>query len=130
MKKFLNRETVSYLVVGICTTVVGLAVFALAVHFGMGVAVSNTASHALATLFAYITNKVFVFRSRSWNPRLLGKEFVKFIGARLFTYIGETALLVVLVDIIGLDAMIMKMFTMGLVVLGNYFFSKFFVFKK
>ena len=126
----INRETISYLIVGLCTTIISLVSFAASVFFGAGTALSNTLSHILATLFAYLTNKVIVFRVSNWKPTHLFKEFVKFIGARVFTYIGETALLVLLVDFFGFHAMVMKMFTMSLVILGNYFLSKFMVFNK
>jgi len=129
-EKLFSRETVSYLAVGLCTTFVGLVVFALAVYIGLGTALSNTLSHVLATLFAFLTNKAFVFRSADWSPMRIGKEFAKFIGARVFTYVGETVLLVALVDFIGFHAVATKVFTTGLVVLGNYFFSKFFVFRE
>ena len=130
IKKFINRETISYLVAGICTTVVSLVVFAVAINAGIGTALSNTIAHVLATLFAYLVNKVFVFQSGSWKLGFLAKEFGKFVGARVFTYAGETLLLVFLVDIIGFNAMLMKMFTTGIVVLGNYLLSKMVVFKK
>ena len=128
-EKAFNRETVSYLIAGLCTTVVSLAAFAVADYLGAGTALSNTVSHVLATLFAYLVNKVFVFRSTNWQPKYLGKEFMKFIGARVFTFVGETALLVVLVDFMGFGAMPTKMFTMCLVVLANYVLSKLVVFK-
>jgi len=130
MKKYLNRETISYLIFGVLTTIIGLGSFALAVYFGLGTAISNTVSTMLAVLFAYFTNKIFVFHAPGWGLKLLIVEFGKFCGARLITFVAETALLVLLVDILGFNSVIMKGFTMVLVVLGNYILSKWVVFKQ
>ena len=130
MKKYLNRETISYLIFGVLTTIIGLGSFALAVYFGLGTAISNTISTVLAVLFAYVTNKIFVFRAPGWGLKLLIVEFGKFCGARLATFVAETALLVLLVDILGFNSVLMKGFTMALVILGNYILSKWVVFKQ
>ena len=130
MIKYLNRETISYLICGGLTTAVGLGSFALAVHIGAGTVVANTLSTVLAVLFAYVTNKVFVFRSRRWTIVFLAAEFTKFCGARLVTFVLETALLVLLVDVFGLNSFIMKTLTMVLVIIVNYILSKRMVFKQ
>jgi len=129
MTKYLNRETISYLIFGVLTTIIGLGSFALAVHVGLGTATANTVSTVLAVLFAYVTNKIFVFRSPGWGLKLLLVEFGKFCGARLVTFIMETLLLVLLVDVLGFHSVLMKGFTMVLVVLGNYILSKWVVFR-
>ena len=130
IKTFLNRETISYLIVGVLTTGVGFGSYAAALYAGFGIIAANTFSHVLAVIFAYITNKAFVFRSLDWSIKNILKEFGKFGSARIISYVLETALLVYLVDILGFHALITRMFTMTLVVIGNYIFSKFIVFKK
>ena len=108
---------------------VGLGSFALAIYFGIGTAAANTVSTVLAVLFAYVTNKIFVFRAPGWGLKHLILEFGKFCGARLVTFVVETALLLLLVDRLGLNSTLMKGFTMVLVVLGNYVLSKWLVFR-
>ena len=125
----MNRETISYLIFGGLTTVLAFASFALAVRMGIGTASANTVSTVLAVLFAYWTNKVFVFQSREWGLRFVAGEFLKFCSARVVTFVLETALLVLLVDIFGFDGVIMKGLTSVLVVIGNYIFSKWIVFR-
>ena len=129
LKRFLNQETISYLIVGVLTTGVGFGSYALALYAGFGIVAANTFSHVLAVIFAYITNKAFVFRALDWSIKNILREFGKFGAARIVSYVLETVLLVYLVDILGFDALITRGFTMILVVVGNYIFSKFIVFK-
>ena len=130
ISKFLNRETISYLICGVLTTIVGFGSFALADYTGMGTAAANAISNGLAILFAYVTNKIYVFRSPSWAPRFVAAEFAKFCGARLIIFALETLLLLLLVDVLGFNSLLMKGLAMVLVVLGNYGFSKWMVFTK
>ena len=130
IKKFLNYETISYLVCGGLTTIVGFGSFVLLIFFGFGTAAANSVSSAMAVLFAYFANKIFVFRSARWGIKFIAQEFAKFCSARLVMFVTETLLLVLLVDNLGFDSTIMKALTMVLVVVGNYCFSKWLVFKK
>ena len=130
LRKYINRETIAYLVCGLLSMVVGLGSFALAVQWGSATAAANTISTVLAVLFAFATNKIFVFQSKKWALKPLLFEAAKFSGARFVTFVLETALLVLLVDVLGFHSVIMKAFTLVLVVLGNYLLSKFFVFKQ
>ena len=129
IKKLLNYETVSYLICGVLSTVIGFGSFVLMVYAGFGVAVANSISTGLAVLFAYVTNKMFVFRSFNWGAKFVAAELTKFCSGRLVMFIAETLLLVLLVDILGFDSTIMKALTLVLVVIGNYCFSKWLVFK-
>jgi len=83
----------------------------------------------LAVLLAYVLNKIFVFRSLSWQIKTLIKEIGSFTAGRLATYISETLLLVLLVEMLGLPGFVCKVFTTGLVVAANYAISKKWVFK-
>ena len=129
INKFCNRETITYLICGALTFFLALAVFWLCDRAGMHVAVSNTISTIIAVLFAYIINKIVVFRSGSWNLLFLIREISAFLSGRFATYAGETVLLTLLVDVIGLDSFICKIFTTGLVIIANYLISKKFVFR-
>ena len=130
IKKFLNYETISYLICGGLTTLVGFGSFVLLASSGFGTAFANTVSTALAVLFAYFTNKVFVFRSAGWGMKFIAGEIAKFCSGRLVMFVAETLLLVLLVDMLGLNSALMKALTMVLVVVGNYCFSKWVVFRK
>ena len=130
IKKILNFETISYLVCGGLATIVAFGSFVLLVYAGFGTAASNAGSTALAVLFAYFTNKIFVFKSTCWNIKFALAEFAKFCSGRFIMFVLETVLLVLLIDVMGLSSVIMKAFTMVLVVVGNYCFSKWVVFKQ
>jgi len=129
MKKLYNRETISYLICGAITTVLGISTFGLFSHLGLSVAISNTIATLVSVTFAYFINKVIVFRSISWAFTVLIKEIFTFITGRFATYVMETLLLILLINMMGFYAIICKVFTNLLVIVGNYLFSKKVVFK-
>jgi putative flippase GtrA len=143
--KLFNRETISYLFFGVLTTLVNLAVFwVLNKLLGEDLALFNNAvAFVAAVIFAYITNKLFVFESKSWSPETLRKEIPSFIGARLFSFGLEELLLWISKDVIRVGRysivilgivigglMVAKILISVIVVVLNYFFSKLFIFKK
>ena len=135
------REQIVYLIFGVGTTIVSWVVFEYANRW-LGVYLvwlSNLLSFVAAVIFAYITNKIWVFRSRDWSPRFLLKEFSAFLVARVASFFIEEAGMILSVQVfrlgayslLGIDgAMLCKIALSVIVVILNYFFSKFFVFKK
>ena len=91
--------------------------------------VSNIIAWLVSVIFAYFTNKLFVFESKSWNSGVLG-ELLRFVGSRVTSGVIETVSLLVTVDILGWNGNIMKLFLAAIVIVLNYILSKFFVFKK
>jgi putative flippase GtrA len=131
LTKYLNRETVSYLITGGCTTALAWGLFALLSHTGMGTVAANNIANGAAVLFAFAANKAFVFKSVSWAAGTVLAEGVKFAAARMLTHVIETAVLYVLVDLWELPGIIMKGITVFFIqVLGNYALSKWVVFVK
>ena len=98
--------------------------------------VANVVSWVLAVTFAYITNKLFVFESYSWNPKFVLKELSLFLSARIATGLIEIFGVPFLVShgfnqaIFGLEGSVCKITMSFLVVLLNYVFSKLVIFKK
>ena len=91
-RKVLNREVFMYLVFGVLTTVVSWASYALFIKILSGISnsdvrisVANVLSWIAAVLFAFITNKLWVFDSKSWKPSVAIKELGMFVVARLAT---------------------------------------------
>lgn len=125
------RDVLSYLVFGVLTTVVNYLVY-LPVYnlLGFSAAVSNMIAWVAAVAFAYLTNKPFVFKSHDWSAKTVLPELAKFVGCRIGSGAAETAILFVTVDLLGWDGNLWKLLTSVLVVVLNYFASKFFVFKK
>jgi len=130
IKKFLNAETISYLIFGVLTTIVDAAVFYLSNNIlKIDYMISTVIAWIIAVLFAYITNKLFVFKSMSYNKITVIKEITAFFAARLFS-LGFTLLFMfIAVEIINIDEFISKLVSNVFVVIMNYFFSKLFIFK-
>lgn len=130
---FLKSETGSYLFFGGMTTLINYIVFVAALEIGGGVIFSNTVAFIFAVAFAYFTNKIYVFKSKSWKASVLVKEILAFVAARIFSFLFETAGLWFTEDILESDdtgIMIAKVVLSIIVVLLNWVLSKFFVFKK
>lgn len=145
IKAVLNKETILYIVFGVLTTVVSfvsLKVFDMLLGQNLYL-VSNTISWVLSVAFAYVTNKLFVFESKSWSFSVLKKEIPSFIGARVASYFIEQGGLWLFMDVIGFEdkvfdfiviklsgLMTAKLIMSVLVVIINYVLSKFLIFAK
>ncbi len=124
-------EVIRYLVMGGLTTVVSWGTYALfAKNLGMGITASNILSWVCAVIFAYLTNKVWVFHSYSWKIGFVLREVALFISARLMTGVIEMAGVPLLVKaglnqkLFGVKGMLAKVAVSILVVILNYVFSK------
>lgn len=121
------REIITYLIFGVLTTIVSIASYYVSAKlFYIDWQISNVISFVCAVLFAYITNKIFVFQSKG---NVL-KEFISFIGMRLVSFGIDMALMYIFVDLVLMDDMIAKIIVQVIVVVSNYLFSKLFIFKK
>ena len=121
----------TYLVFGVLTTAVNYLVY-LPVYnlLGISAALSNMIAWAAAVTFAYLTNKPFVFKSHDWSLKTVIPELTKFVGCRVASGAAETVILFFTVDLLGWNGNVWKLLTSVLVVVLNYFASKFLVFKK
>ena len=126
-----HKDVVLYGIFGVLTTVVDYAVY-LPLHnlMDMSAAVSNVSAWAAAVLFAFVTNKCFVFSSNDWSLKTLLSEFWKFTICRFGSGLIETAFLFITADLLSLNGNIMKPAISIVVVTFNYFASKLLVFKK
>lgn len=128
--KGLGGEAIRYVIVGVMTTLVNFCLFALMTKvLKIDVTVSNVTSISVSIIFAYITNKLIVFRRRSSSAAGLAFEFVKFAGSRLFTMALEIGAVLLSVSVLGLDELIGKAASQILVIILNYIISKIIVFK-
>lgn len=129
MKKY--QSLISYAVFGVLTTVVNIVTYSVCYHrMGIGNTLSNVIAWILAVAFAYVTNKLWVFDSKSWKPQVLKREIIAFVSCRLATGILDIAIMFVCVDLLGMHAMLMKIISNILVIVLNYVFSKLIIFKK
>lgn len=133
MKKLLikYKEYILYVLFGGITAVVNYGVYALCVRvFSLDVVFSNIIAWVFAVMVAFVTNKIWVFESKSWERKIVLKELLEFVAGRLFTMVIETLLLWIFVDKLQVNDLIMKIITNVIVVILNYIFSKFIIFKK
>ena len=130
IKKVCTKEVMFYAIFGMLTTVINLGVFYVLsnlLHWNENL--SNVIAIVIAVLFAYFTNKDLVFHSEAKTLKAKWKEFAKFISGRAFTMIIEWvggALLF----LTPMPQMISKLIVTVVIVILNFFISKFFAFKK
>lgn len=125
------RSVISYLFFGVLTTLVNLAVYYLCYHlWELGNDLSVVIAWVLAVLFAFFTNKPFVFESHDWSPKVLLPEAGSFFGCRLGSGVLELVLMHVTVEMLGWPGMLMKLLVNIIVVILNYVASKVLVFRK
>ena len=132
-----HKEIILYLFFGVTTTAVNWAVYALmtaALHADMTLA--NAVAWVAAVVYAFITNKLFVFESKSLKPKVLLSEGVKFFSARIASGIVEILLPTLMVAVglngtlLGLEGGIAKAVVSIVVIVMNYILSKWLVFRK
>lgn len=124
------RSQIIYLVFGVLTTVVNYLIYIPCCHFLGSAVVSNAIAWVFSVLFAYLTNKPFVFQSHDWSRNTVAPELAKFVGTRVGSGLLETVILGLTVDWLHWDRLIWKMITSVLVVILNYIGSKLLVFKQ
>ncbi len=131
IEKLFTREMISYLIFGVLTTVVNFIFYWLFTDvLHIYYIASNVVAWIFAVIFAYITNKLYVFESKSWELKLIIKEVISFGAARLFSLLFETGFLALTVEIMGVPKLIAKIIAAVFVVIINYVASKLFIFKK
>lgn len=125
------KAVLIYLFFGVLTTVVNyLVYYPLYNYLNMSATLSNIIAWAVAVVFAFLTNKPFVFNSTDWSWGAVWSEFWKFTLCRAGSGLLETAALFVTVDLLSLGGNLMKLIISVLVVIINYIGSKLFVFQK
>jgi len=128
--KSASAESIRYIIVGALTTLVNYGLFEL-LHglLEIDVTISNVTSISVSIIFAYFTNKYFVFKRHSDSFSALAVEFIKFVGSRLFTMALEVGVVLLIHNVMGHDARIGKILAQVLVVIANYIISKLIVFR-
>lgn len=130
IKKY--REIIMYLIFGFLTTVVSIGTFFVFSKFIFDMSKNwqmqsaNVLSWLISVLFAYVTNKKFVFQSHA-SPL---KEIIKFYSSRLSTLGIEMILMEIFVTLCHFNVMLVKIAVQFIVIVLNYVFGKLFVFKK
>lgn len=129
IKKIINKETFLYLIFGLLTTLVDFVSYLILTRLSVNYMAANVIAWILAVVFAYITNKIFVFNSKSSEKQLLLNEFTGFISARLFSLAFSLVFIYTAVTLFHVNDVIAKIISSVFVVIINYVLSKFYIFK-
>ena len=127
------KKIINYVIVGGLTTVVSLGTYYICVftflnpNHALELQIANVLSWVAGVAFAYFTNRKYVFNSN--NPNKL-KEAIMFTLSRLVTLVLDMLIMGLGVSILKFNDKIVKLISQVVVVIGNYVFSKLFVFKK
>ena len=128
-----NKEIINYLIFGFLTTVVSLLVYYILTftiinpNHPIELQLANIVSWIAGVIFAYITNRKYVFESKNNNVK---KELSSFIGARIITLIMDMLIMYIGVTLLKGNDKILKLISQVVVIVSNYIFSKIFVFRK
>ena len=125
-----DREFKAYIVWGVISSILNVVLFRLLTLTGLEYRIANIITLLAVRVFCYLTNKFFVFKTRTEGIIALLKEIVSFFLARMVTFFMDYFGVILLVEVVGIDSLISKIFIAVLVIICNYVFSKFFVFKK
>lgn len=152
------KEIILYIIFGVATTLVNWAVYAVTIPafsaafngedvmwtvFGREITydafamlLANIIAWIAGVAFAFVTNKLFVFESKSWKPSVALKEFWLFVAARLITgvmeWFGPSLLFAIGLDqpLFGIKGFAAKLIISVAVIILNYVFSKLIIFRK
>ena len=123
------KEIINYLIAGFLTLIVSISSYALLSKIlHIYYIISNIVSWILAVIFAYYVNRKFVFKSTSIKREKV-YEIINFFKYRVLSLIIETILMYLLVDIILINDLVSKVIVQIIVIILNYIFSKFLIFK-
>lgn len=138
-----HKEVLMYLFFGACTTLVAIIFFAIpiaflnfgeTVIFGLTIDLdsmaANIISWVIAVLFAYVTNRIWVFDSRVTGAAAIAKEMASFCAGRLFTLVVESVLLNICTTALIMNEVLAKVLCSIVTIILNYVISKLIVFRR
>lgn len=125
-----KREMIQYIIWGVLSAILNVGLFQILILGSVDYRIANLITIIVVKIFCYVTNKFFVFRTPYEGLKVLLKEMLAFIFARGVTSILDYVGVLVLVELFKCQEMFSKCVMAVVVVVVNYIFSKFFVFKK
>lgn len=131
INKVITKETILYIVFGVLTTLVNIGISTILLKvFKVEGNIASTIGIIVSIIFAYFTNRKMVFNSTAIGLKENLTEFLKFILGRSFTMILEICGVYILYSLIGVQYIISKLVMTVIVIIVNFFMSKFFAFTK
>jgi len=124
------REIISYLFFGGLAFVVSIATYyVFADVFGINELLANILSWIITVLFAFFTNRIWVFQSKVETLKAYLIQLVSFFGGRVATLIIEELILLIFVTWLHFDGLVVKICAQVVVIVLNYILSKMFIFR-
>ena len=123
------REGLLYLFFGGLTTLLNILIFFILRQFNIYIYLSNAIAWVLCVLFAFITNKLFVFESKGKSNKENTREIVSFFIFRIISLLFDMGVMYLLLDLLFVNEVISKIVSNVVVIILNYLFSKMFIFK-
>lgn len=125
------KEIILYVFFGAGTTFVNIVVYFICAHFlQMGTVFSTVIAWIISVAFAYITNRIYVFRSKTRIIRKVILEIISFVNARLITGLQDLLVMFLFVDLLQCNDVLIKILSNVMVIILNYIASKKFIFRK
>lgn len=122
----LSKEIVLYLIFGIATTIINIVMFNMLRRIDFNILISNTIAWFISVLFAYMTNKRYVFESKNEDK----SEIFLFFSSRFFSLIVDNICILLLIKVLLINELYSKIFVNIVVIIINYLLSKLVVFKE
>ena len=123
------KDIILYIMFGVLTTLVNIVVYYLCAKvLKCNTAISTIVAWFFAILFAYITNKKWVFNSSSWSKDVLTKELISFFSCRLLTGLLDLLIMMIFVDALHFNDLVIKVISNIIVIVLNYLASKLLIF--
>ena len=130
-KYLTSREMILYIVFGVLTTVLNLVIyFVMTEGMAQNESFSYFIAWVVAVAFAFVTNKKFVFSSKTKRAKAVLYELATFVGGRLLTFAIGEVLITVFVSMLGQSNVLWKILTNIIEIVVNWLFSKMITFRK
>lgn len=124
-------DVIPYMFFGVCTTLVNVVAYWICAHpLGLGTMASTIIAWIIAVLFAYITNRKWVFHSETRGANEVSKEIASFFGCRLATGVVDWFCMFAFVELLNMNDVVVKVVANIIVIVLNYIASKFIIFRK
>lgn len=122
-------EVINYLFFGIITTAINIITFQLFIKCSINYEIATVLAWIISVIFAFITNRRYVFKSKNEHDKKLIKEFFNFIGARILSLGIDLICMYICIDLLIITPLLAKLISNIIVVIFNYIISKFYIFK-
>jgi putative flippase GtrA len=129
LKIDLKGDVFHYILFGVLTTLINIISYVILTSLNFDYKVATTIAWIISVAFAFITNKLYVFKSKKMNIIIVMKEMLAFIFFRLLSYFLDLITMIIAIEFMGIDDLYSKIMANVFVIIFNYFASKYVVFK-